>query len=81
MFIAVFLLQKQVSAVEYENFKRMYRCYFKRLVLDRNFSTALCGQCRIHARRAMSVQRNTKGRSRNRCCSGKRISYILRVCL
>ena len=74
MFIAVFLLQKQVSAVEYENLKRIYRCYFKRLIQDRHFNAALCGQ-------AMSVQRNTKGRSRNRCCSGKIVSYFTCVSL
>ena len=81
MFIAVFLLQKQVSSVEYENFKRIYRVYFKRLIQDRNFNAALCGQCRIHARHARSVQRNTKGRSRNHCCSGKAVSVIRLTCV
>jgi len=50
MFIAVFLLQKQVSSVEYENLKRIYCVYFKRLIQDRNFNATLCGQCRIHAK-------------------------------
>jgi hypothetical protein len=29
--------------------------------------------------RRLSVQRNTKGRSRNRCCSGTAVSYTSRV--
>ena len=38
MFIAVFLLQEQVSAVEHEkNLKRIYSFYFKR-IQDRNFN-------------------------------------------
>jgi hypothetical protein len=81
MFIAVFLLQKQVSAVEYENLKRIYRCYFKRLIQDRKFNAALCGQCGIHARQAMPVPRNTKGLSRNRCCSRKTVSIIHFTCV